>query len=108
MRMINADRGPSVAPPARPCWYCVYWAGPCWGDPYMADCRHGGTKSCVADAAHGCVHWEREPGVDDDGWAPAPIVRPMSPTGIPAEVDAELDKVIHQIQARPRIPPVAK
>jgi len=25
--------------PHTPCWYCKSWAGPCWGDPYMADCR---------------------------------------------------------------------
>ncbi len=63
----------------RPCWYCVHWAGPCWNDPAMADCRRGGMKSCKADAARGCVHWMRETGVDDDHWAPAPLVRPASP-----------------------------
>lgn len=63
----------------RPCWYCVHRAGPCWGDPYMADCRHGGVKSCKADAANGCVHWMRETGVDDDAWRPAPADTPMTP-----------------------------
>ena len=77
---MDAYRMPKPKP-VQPCWYCVHWAGPCWGDPYLADCRHDGDKRCVADAPHGCVHWEREPGSDDDGWAPAPLLRPRTPVG---------------------------
>ena len=62
-----------------PCWYCAHWAGPCWGNPYLADCRRDGLKLCVANAPDGCVHWERVPGVDDDGWAPVEIARPWRP-----------------------------
>jgi len=65
----------------RPCWYCVHWAGPCWGDPYMADCRRNDQRCCKANAARGCVHWMRETGVDDDHWSPAPMDRPDSPAG---------------------------
>lgn len=64
---------------SRPCWYCVHWAGPCWGNPYLADCRRGGQKRCSTDARNGCVHWMRETGVDDDGWEPPPLELPMSP-----------------------------
>lgn len=99
--MINADRGAATPPPvARPCWYCVHWAGPCWGDPYMSDCRQGGRKSCVPNAAHGCVYWMRETGVDDDGWAPVAIVRPKSPTGKPLLEDVELHGVVSRVQAQ--------
>ena len=84
--------------PNRPCWYCVHWVGPCWGDPYMADCRRGGVRSCNADAATGCVHWMRETGVDDDPWTPTPVNRPRSPGPKPVEMTAELYAVIHQIQ----------
>ena len=73
-----------------PCWYCVSWAGPCWGDPYLADCRHGGDKRCVADAAHGCSHWMRETGLDDDGWRPVPLVRPRRPEGRPAALEQDV------------------
>lgn len=52
-----------------PRWYCVHWAGSCWGDPQMADRRRGGDKRCQAVAAHGCVHWMRETGEDDEAWA---------------------------------------
>ena len=97
--MINAHRGPSEPLPDTPCWYCVHWAGPCWGDPYMADCRHGGRKSCKPDAAHGCVHWMREPGADDDGWSPLPLVRPRTPERKPVEMTAERYAVVRQIQA---------
>jgi len=85
--------------PPRPCWYCVHWAGPSWGDSYMAACRYGGVRSCKANAANGCVHWMRETGVDDDGWAPAPLVRPKSAAGKPFEMTPELYAVIRQIQA---------
>jgi len=98
--MINADRGPAVPPRTdRPCWYCVHWAGPCWGDPYMADCRRGGSKTCKPDAAHGCVHWVRETGVDDDGWSPAPLVRPKTPGKRPFEMTPELYATVNRIQA---------
>jgi len=85
--------------PPRPCWYCVHWAGPAWGDPYLAACRQGGVASCQANAANGCVHWMRETGVDDDGWRPAPLVRPKSPADKPFEMTPELYAVIRQIQA---------
>lgn len=56
-----------------PCWYCRHYAGPCWGDPSLADCRHDpGAPSCRGQAERGCSFWEREPGADDDGWRPAP------------------------------------
>jgi len=76
--------------PHQPCWYCMHWAGPCWGDPGLADCRRGGRKSCKAEAAGGCSHWERVPGVDDDGWAPVALVRPMSPERRQADAAAIL------------------
>ena len=95
---MDAYRMPKPKP-HQPCWYCVHWAGPCWGDPYMADCRHGGRKSCKADAANGCSHWEREPGVDDDGWAPVELVCPKSPSAPAFELTAELYATISQVQA---------
>ncbi len=50
-----------------PCWYCVHYAGPCWGDPYLADCRRDPkAPSCVANASHGCAFYVREIGVDDE------------------------------------------
>jgi hypothetical protein len=85
--------------PPRPCWYCVHWAGPAWGDPYMAACRQGGVASCKANAANGCVHWMRETGVDDDGWAPTPLMHPRSPADKPFEMTPELHAVVGQIQA---------
>ena len=97
--MINADRGPSVPLPDTPCWYCVHWAGPAWGDPYMADCRFDNRKSCKPDARHGCVHWMREPGVDDDGWAPAPLIRPRTPERPPFVMTPELYATCRRIQA---------
>jgi hypothetical protein len=99
--MINADRGAATPPPVdRPCWYCTHWAGPCWGDPYMADCHQGGRKSCVPNAGHGCVHWMRETGVDDDAWAPVAIVRPRSPTGKPMMSGDDLFRVVNQVQSQ--------
>lgn len=90
----------------RPCWYCVHWAGPCWGDPYMADCRRDGRKNCHPDSARGCAHWMRETGVDDDGWSPAPLVLPWTPEGKPREMTPEVYALCRQIQAeldaRPR------
>jgi len=83
----------------QPCWYCVHWAGPCWGDPYMADCRFGGGKNCKPDAERGCVHWMRQTGVDDDGWSPAPLVRPQTPERKPRAMSAGLYAVCQQIQA---------
>jgi len=83
----------------RPCWYCVHWAGPCWGDPYLADCRRGGDKACVADAANGCVHWMRETGVDDDAWVPAPLKRPKTPGKQAFKMTSELYAVVNRIQA---------
>jgi len=83
----------------RPCWYCVHWAGPCWGDPYMADCRRDGRKNCHPDAARGCAHWMRETGVDDDGWSPAPLERPWTPERKPREMTPELYALCRQIQA---------
>lgn len=61
-----------------PCWYCRHYAGPCWGDPDLADCRRDSrSRACVATASRGCVYFERVPGVDDDGWRPAPVVRTL-------------------------------
>ena len=98
--MINADRGPAVPLRTdRPCWYCVHWAGPCWGDPFMADCRRGGQKACVANAATGCAHWMREIGVDDDGWSPAARDLPKTPRGKPFAMTAELYATVRTIQA---------
>ena len=85
--------------PPRPCWYCVHWAGPAWGDPYMADCRRDGREACVANAENGCVHWMRETGVDDDGWEPAPLVRPTSPERRQYELTPEVLAICRQIQA---------
>jgi len=85
-------------PKHQPCWYCVHWAGPSWGDPYMADCRRDGRRACKADAAKGCVFWMRETGVDDDGWSPTPLVRPRTPESKPREMTPELYAVCRQIQ----------
>jgi len=85
--------------PPRPCWYCVHWAGPAWGDPYMAACRQGGVASCQANAVNGCVHWMRETGVDDDGWAPTPLARPKSPADRSFEMTPKLYAVVRLIQA---------
>lgn len=84
---------------SRPCWYCVHWNGPAWGDPYMAACNHGGIKSCKADAANGCVHWMRETGVDDDAWSPPAQVLPTTPECRPFEMTPELLKLTRKIQA---------
>jgi hypothetical protein len=64
-----------------PCWYCRHYAGPCWGDPYLADCRRDPqAPTCSANAAAGCVFFERLPGVDDDGWEPPPkVYKPLKP-----------------------------
>lgn len=68
----------------RPCWYCRHYAGPCWGDPTLADCRRVPERpSCKAMAAEGCAYYEREPGVDDDGWRPAPRVWAIGTPGLP-------------------------
>lgn len=83
----------------RPCWYCVHWAGLAWGDPYLARCRRQKDSASVANAANGCVHWMRETGGDDDGWAPAPLMRPKSPADKPFEMTRELHAVVRQIQA---------
>lgn len=85
--------------PPRPCWYCVHWAGPAWGDPYLARCTRGGGSSCVANAGNGCVHWMRETGVDDDDWSPAALILPKSPDRKPFEMTPDLYAVIRQIQA---------
>lgn len=70
-------------PAIGPCWYCRHYAGTCWGDPALADCRRDpGAPSCGAQAERGCVYWERETGVDDDGWRPAPrVFAPMKKPG---------------------------
>jgi len=83
----------------RPCWYCVHWHGPAWGDPYMADCRRYGVMCCKANAANGCVHWVRETGVDDDGWTPPPMVRPKRPDARPFKMSGELYSTVSKIQA---------
>jgi len=85
--------------PRGPSWCCARWAGPAWGDSSMADCRQGGVASCQANAANGCVHWMRETGVDDDGWAPVPLPRSKSPADKPFEMTPELYAVVRQIQA---------
>ena len=65
----------------------------------MADCRRGGQKACVANAATGCAHWMREIGVDDDGWSPASLVRTWTPERQPLAMTAELYATVRQIQA---------
>jgi len=65
----------------------------------MADCRYGGQKACVANAATGCARWMREIGVDDDGRAPAPRDLPKTPTRRPFEMTAELYATVRTIQA---------
>jgi hypothetical protein len=66
----------------------------------MADCRRSGLKLCVPNAAHGCVCWMRETGVDDDDWAPKPVARPKSPTGKPVFEDVDLYAVVNRVQAQ--------
>jgi len=41
----------------------------------------------------------RETGVDDDGWAPTPLVRPKSPADKPFEMTPELYATVRRIQA---------
>ena len=63
----------------------------------MADCRRGGQKAWVANAAAGCAHWMREIGVDDDGWAPAPLA--CTPERKPFEMTSEFYATVRQIQS---------
>lgn len=61
---------------SRPCWYCRHFG------------QMGGAHSavCNRDEGHlrsqpetGCAFFEREPGVDDDGWTPAVIDQGRGP-----------------------------
>ncbi len=45
------------------------------------------------------MHWMRETGVDDDDWAPAPLVLPRSPGDKAFEMTPELYALVRQIQA---------
>lgn len=69
------DRAPSTPETGHPCWYCQHYDGPAWGDTTLARCIRDGVH-CKAQAEIGCAFFEREPGVDDDGWAPLPMVYP--------------------------------
>ena len=65
----------------------------------MARCRRQKDSACVANAGNGCVHWIREMGVDDEGWAPGPLMLPKSPGDKPFEMTPELYAVVRRIQA---------
>ena len=96
--------------PHQPRWYCTHWAGPCWGDPGLADCRRDGLKICKARAENGCSHHERVPSVDDDGWAPMALARPKPPECRPFDdraalaIARRLDQAAAQVQGTRRPP----
>lgn len=53
-----------------PCWHCHHFAGmePRYGA--AAFCRSPGSAPHRSMPVDGCCSFEREPGADDDGWAP--------------------------------------
>ena len=51
-----------------PCWYCHWWGGTS-GSAHGLCVRPGGNVK-KAQPATGCAFYEREIGVDDDGWTP--------------------------------------
>lgn len=53
----------------RPCWHCR-WSGGLLYQIHWKCLRPGGIP-VVATPKTGCAFYEREPGADDDGWAPA-------------------------------------
>ncbi|WP_157270592.1 hypothetical protein [Azohydromonas aeria] len=53
----------------RPCWYCQHYGG-LLANGINARCNKPGAAPVVAQPAHGCAHWTREPGGDDEIWSP--------------------------------------
>jgi hypothetical protein len=52
----------------RPCWYCRWWGGQVYGIHGL--CTRPDGSPVQASPRTGCAFFEREPGVDDDGWEP--------------------------------------
>jgi hypothetical protein len=83
---------------SRPCWYCHFWGGTS-GSSHGLCARPGGNVK-QAQPRMGCAFYEREPGVDDDGWTPtwdplpvlkAPARRGEGPRNEPAVTPLTVD-----------------
>lgn len=78
---------------------------PVLGRPLHGGLPRDGMKRCVANAPDGCVHYERVPGVDDDGWAPVRLVRQRSPERRAVEPDEDVialaQRLDHALAAGP-------
>jgi hypothetical protein len=67
---MNGAPSDSLSMPARPCWYCRYFGR--MGGAHSAVCERG-DGLLRSQPENGCAFYEREPGVDDDGWRPIAI-----------------------------------
>ena len=54
---------------ARPCWYCHWFDGMTAQNTCALCLREGGPR-VRSDPQNGCSCWQREPGSDDEQWAP--------------------------------------
>jgi hypothetical protein len=68
---MNGAPSESLSMPERPCWYCRWWGGEYARLHSLCDRPNG--NRVQAQPRTGCAFFEREPGVDDDGWQPIEI-----------------------------------